>query len=117
PNGNYSFRAIARDAAGNTRTSSVLTVTIQNSTTIPTPNPTVTPTSTPPSDGQALFSDDFEGYSVGREIRNGGGGGFTWGGGNGYQPVVATEVANSGRQSIRFAFGPYEPNGNTHWWP
>ena len=63
---------------------------------------------------EPVFQDDFEGYAVGASVGGGGNDAFRW------SPPRYTDVssarARSGTRSLRFRYGPVEPNGDSHMW-
>jgi len=68
----------------------------------------------PPSSGNTLFTDDFESYSVGSSVSGQGANGFRWG--NPLYTHVSNDIAHSGSRSLKFSYGPTEPDGSSHWW-
>lgn len=62
---------------------------------------------------EPLFSEDFEAYPVG-SAPTGGRNGFQWTGSRYAQ--VSSDISHSGKKSLRFAYGPTEPNGQSHMW-
>lgn len=67
----------------------------------------------PPANGAVLFGDDFEAYSNGATLR-GGANGFQWT--DAVYAQVSTDISHSGSKSLKFSYGPTEPNGASHWW-
>jgi hypothetical protein len=113
-----SLRALAEHPGAAVRYTHDYVVRVEADTPAPTPKPEPEPEPEPqpepPSVVTPLFVDDFEGYPVGGKLSNHGANGFRWVGPRYVE--VATEYARSGRRSLRFRYGPYEPNGDTHMW-
>ena len=91
-NGSHSLTAVARDAAGNTTTSSSISVTVNNVTSAPAPLPegnTGIAASYPNdinirTDARVLFSDDFESYTSASQLTT------NW---NNYYQTANTRIA------------------------
>jgi hypothetical protein len=83
-NGSHTLRAVARDAAGNTRTSSAVSLTVANDTSPPLPT--------------ILWSADHEEGNMSDWYTPSGGGEFNSGGG---VSAASTDVAHTGRYSAK----------------
>lgn len=60
------------------------------------------------SNVEPFFADNFD------NGRRNDANGFTWSGGR--NAPVSDDIAHSGSYSLKFAYGPVEPDGSSHWW-